>query len=331
MRLRGFGKIRAPEFPPQLVWLNSAPLTMKALRGKPVLIDIWTYSCVNCVHMLPHVKRWHDTYSAFGLTVIGVHSPEFVFEKDVENVRRALAFYDLPYSVVLDNEYALWNAYANRYWPHLFLIDAAGFIVYDHVGEGGITETELAIQNVLLAQGAKGLPSIPPDGTEGAGKCYRTTPETYLGYLRGHIGNVHDKLPDTEEIYDDQGVHDEGVPYLHGHWNITAEYAEHTRSLAVGTEYVLLMYSAFRVNMVMGSADGMEKIITLTLDGKPIPQTMAGADCVIDDDGVTHVHVREHRMYTLIHADHYHSGTLRVFARESGVQLFAYTFGGCKL
>ncbi len=330
MRLRGFGKTRAPEFPPNLSWLNSEPLTMKSLRGKPVLIDIWTYSCVNCLRTLPHIKRWHEEYGKRGLTVIGVHSPEFAFEKERANVEKAIEAYDVAYPVVIDNDFAVWNAYANRYWPHVFLIDAAGSIIYDHVGEGGVTETELAIQGALKAIGVEDLPAIPPDGTEGAGKCYRTTPEIYLGYLRGHIGNAHDKLPDTEEAYDDAVEHVEAVPYLHGHWQIGAEHVEHTRALAAATEYLSLMYSAFGVNVVMGSTDGKEKTLTITIDGKPVPETMAGADCVVDDHGVTHVHVQEHRMYTIVNADHYHSGTLRIAVKESGIQLFALTFGGCK-
>lgn len=330
MRLRGLGKIRAPEFPKGLVWLNSRPRTLKGLRGKPVLIDIWTYSCVNCLRTLPHVKRWHEVYGPLGLTVIGVHAPEFAFEKEQKNVERALVVNAVTYPVVLDNDFAVWNAYANRYWPHLFLIDAEGVIVYDHVGEGGVTETEMAIQAALKAIGAEDLPTIPPDGSEGSGKCYRTTPETYLGYLRGHIGNAGDKLPNTEEAYDDVADHEEGVPYLHGHWRITAEGVEHTRALAVPSEHLSLRYSAFGVNLVMGSADGKDRIITVTLDGAPVPETMAGDDLVVNESGTTHVHVKEHRMYRMVHADHYHSGTLRLAVKEAGIQCFAFTFEGCK-
>ena len=143
---RSFTKTRVPEFPPKLSWLNSGPLTMKSLKGKPVLIDFWTYSCVNCLRTLPHVKRWHDRYTKLGLTVIGVHSPEFEFEKDEKNVRGAMERFGVEYPVVLDNDFAIWKQFANRVWPHVFLIDAHGAIVFDHAGEGGTAEIEKEIQ-----------------------------------------------------------------------------------------------------------------------------------------------------------------------------------------
>ncbi len=325
-----FGKTRAPEFPPQSVWLNSDALTMKSLRGKVVLIDFWTYSCINCARTLPHVKRWHERYARHGLVIIGVHAPEFDFEKEEGNVRRAISDLGVTYPVVLDANFSIWNAYANHVWPHAFLINSHGVIVHDHAGEGGVAETEMAIQSALRSAGATDLPAIPPDGTEGEGVCYRTTPELYLGYVRGSIGNAHDTLPNAEEVFNDVPDHTDDISYLHGHWKVTSEYVEHTRALAVATEYVRLIYSAFDVHLVMGSADDQDAVIDVTLDGKPIPAAMAGADVVIDPDGKTHVHVRHHRMYTLIRADHYHRGTLKIGVKAAGLQMFAFTFGGCR-
>ncbi len=331
MVFRGFGKTRAPEFPEGLVWLNSDPMTMKSLKGKPVLIDFWTYSCVNCLRTLPYLKRWHKTYAKLGLTVIGVHSPEFDFEKEEENVRRAIGDLGVEYPVVLDPDFAMWNLYANRVWPHVFLVDALGSIVFDHQGEGGAAQTEAAIQNMLRAAGVAKLPAIAPDSTGVGGVCYRTTSETYLGYLRGHIGNAHDKLPDTEEAFDDAAEHADDVPYLHGHWRIAPEFIEHTRTLAVATEYLQMSYSAFETNLVIGALDDREAIVDVTIDGAPIPASMAGADVVIDEAGKTHIHVTNHRMYSIIRADHYHRATLKLGVRSAGLKMYAFTFGGCKV
>lgn len=331
MAFRGFGKTRAPEFPAGLAWLNSELITMKSLKGKPILIDFWTYTCVNCLRTLPQVKRWYKAYAKLGLTVIGVHSPEFDFEKQEENVRRAIEDLGIEYPVVLDPDFAIWNLYANRVWPHTFLIDALGTIVYDHEGEGGAAQTEMAIQKALTASGAKKLPAIAPDSSGGEGACYRTTPETYLGYLRGHVGNAHEKLPDTEEAFDDIDDRANDVPYLHGHWRIAPEFVEHTRTLAVATEYLQMSYAAFETNLVMGALDDREAVIDVTIDGKPIPASMAGIDVVIDDAGNTHVHVTNHRMYNIIRADHYHRATLKISVKSAGLRMFAFTFGGCKV
>lgn len=330
MAFRGFGKTRAPEFPEHLVWLNSDALTMKSLRGKPVLIDFWTYSCVNCLRTLSHIKRWHKTYAELGLTVIGVHSPEFDFEKQEANVRRAIDDLGIEYPVVLDPDFAIWNLYANRVWPHVFLVDSLGAVVYDHQGEGGAVQTELAIQDALRVTGATKLPAIAPDNVGGESVCYRATPETYLGYLRGHIGNAHEKLPDTEESFDDVAGHADDVSFLHGHWRIAPEFVEHTRTLAVATEYLRMSYSAFETNLVMGALDDREAIVDVTIDGQPIPASMSGADVVVDDAGNTHIHVTNHRMYNIVRADHYHRATLRLGVKTAGLKMYAFTFGGCK-
>lgn len=330
MAFRGFGKVRAPEFPVGLVWLNSEPLAMKSLKGRPVLIDFWTYSCVNCLRTLPHVKRWYKTYAKLGLTVIAVHSPEFDFEKQEENVRLAIEELGVEYPVVLDPDFVIWNLYANRVWPHVFLIDALGTIVYDHQGEGGAAQTEMAIQKALAASGVTKLPVIAPDISGGEGTCYRTTPETYLGYLRGSVGNAHEKLPDTEEAFDGATDHADDVPYLHGHWRIAPEFVEHTRTLAVATEYLQMSYAAFETNLVMGALDDREAVIDVSIDGKPIPASMAGIDVVVDDAGNTHVHVTNHRMYNIVRADHYHRATLKIGVKSAGLRMFAFTFGGCK-
>ncbi|CAN7428655.1 thioredoxin family protein [Trinickia sp. LjRoot230] len=139
----------APEFTHLDKWLNSQPLTLHALRGKVVLIDFWTYTCINCIHTLPYVERWHEQYKDQGLVVIGVHTPEYPFERSTENVEAAIRRFGLRYPVAQDNDYATWNAYQNRYWPAFYLVDKRGHVVYRHFGEGSYAETEAQIQRAL--------------------------------------------------------------------------------------------------------------------------------------------------------------------------------------
>lgn len=142
----------APEFTGIEKWLNSEPLTMQQLKGKVVLVDFWTYTCINCINTLPHVKAWHQKYQQQGLTVVGVHTPEFPHERSTDNVRTAIKRFDIRYPVAQDNRYATWEAYGNRYWPALYLFDKNGKLVYTHFGEGAYAETEAKIQQVLAAQ-----------------------------------------------------------------------------------------------------------------------------------------------------------------------------------
>ncbi|BDB27587.1 thioredoxin [Cupriavidus sp. TA19] len=144
-----FGK--APEFTGIEKWLNSEPLTLAGLRGKVVLVDFWTYDCINCIRTLPHVRQWYDKYRDKGLVVVGVHTPEFGFEKSTANVQAAIKRFDIRYPVAQDNMYATWNAWRNQYWPALYLVDAGGNVVYKHFGEGNYAQTEAAIQKALAA------------------------------------------------------------------------------------------------------------------------------------------------------------------------------------
>ncbi len=322
-------KVRAPEFPKGLTWLNSKPLKLSDLRGKVVLIDFWTFSCVNCQRTLPHVKRWYKTYKDKGLVIIGVHSPEFAFEKEELNVKAAMAEAGIEYPVVLDPKFAVWNLYANKYWPQKYLVNSTGYIVYDHAGEGAYAQTELEIQKALTEIGVKDLPAIGPDDSISGSVCYRTTPETYLGYLRGHIGNMGDVLPDMEEAFTDKGAHKDDVPYLHGHFKIAAEYVEHSRATALPNEYLALKYSAFSVNLVFGTADGKTATIEVELDGKPLPEDMKGEDVRIKKDGRAELIVKDGRMYKIVNAKVYHRGTLKLKMVSGQPRMFAFTFGGC--
>ena len=302
---------------------------MKKLLGKVVLIDFWTYSCVNCIRTMPHLRAWEERYKDKGLVIIGVHTPEFDFEKKKENVEKAMKDLGISHSVILDNDYKIWNLYANRWWPRKFLIDATGSVVYDHIGEGGYAETEQAIQKALEGIGATDLPAIEPDVSVGGGICYRTTPETYLGFVRGRYGNAKDFQPNTEQSFTDVRDHEEDLVYLHGHWVISAEQIAHTKALPAATEYIGLKYSAFSVNLIMGSADGKPAQVEVELDGRPLPEDMAGSDVVIKN-GKAMVTIRAARMYRIVDADNYHKGLLKLKTAAGNLELFAFTFGGCK-
>lgn len=333
MFLHRLSKVTASDFPKGLTWFNSEPLSLKKLLGKPVLIDFWTYSCINCIRTLPHLKAWHEAYAKKGLTIIGVHTPEFEFERDEDNVSKALNDFQITYPVVLDADYKIWNLYANRWWPRKFLIDKDGSIVYDHIGEGGYAETEQAIQKALSQIGVTDLPIIKPDMSVGGGICYRTTPETYLGFLRGRFGNADSFVPNEEASFTDPGEHAEDMAYLHGHWKVTGESIRHERKLPAATEYLLLKYSAFSVNVVMGTTDpGTSKTaeIEVEIDGKPIPQDMAGEDVRIGKDGRATVTVKKSRLYRIVNSAAYHRATLKIKTISANLELLALTFGGCK-
>src|SRR5208283_3904097 len=173
-------KMKAPEFEGIKAWINTDPLTMDGLKGKVVLIDFWTYTCINCIRTLPYLKRWHEKYAKSGLVIIGVHSPEFEFEKDVGNVRKAVKDLEIPYAVAVDSDQKTWNAYTNRYWPSKYLIDKKGYVTLVHNGEGDNSEIEKEIQDAL---GVKG---------KAERETYRTfmndqSPETYTG-VRMNLG-----------------------------------------------------------------------------------------------------------------------------------------------
>ena len=323
-------KIKTPEFPQRLTWLNSDRLTMKKLLGKVVLIDFWTYSCVNCLRTLPHVRDWHKRYAKLGFTVIGVHTPEFGFEKDQAKVEAAIKRFDIDYPVVLDPDYKIWNLYANRWWPRKFLIDHKGTIVYDHIGEGGYGETEVEIQAALRAIGALDLPEVDADEGPGGGVCVKTSPELYLGFLRGQYGNHETIQPSKEQVFTDLDEHADDVPYLHGHWQVGPESAAHTKKLARTSEYLALRYSAFSVNLVMGLTAKKTGRVEIELDGHPLPEDMLGEDVKIDKKGKAVATIREHRMYNLVDADTYHKGMLKIKTAADNVEMFAFTFGACK-
>lgn len=322
---------RAPEFPAGLTWLNSRPLSMLELKGKIVMIDFWTYSCVNCARTLPHIKEWHEKYAGKGLVIIGVHTPEFEFEKDVENVKRAIEENEIKYPNVLDPNFQVWQLYANHWWPRKLLVDQEGKIRYDHIGEGGYEETETQIQKMLGALG-EDLKSIPIAKYEakGGGVCFPMTAETYCGYQRGLNGNPDgfrkDKVSDyVDEIKD----HKDGYLYLSGQWLASAEFTKYEGKPMGGQ--LLLKYHALEVNAVLKPEVNSSFKFWIKKDGKNLTDDDKGKDVMLDSQGNSYVIVNKPKMYNLIWEEEGKFGTheLTLVPDSDAFSIYAFTFGAC--
>ncbi len=241
-RLQSNSVERAPEFIAGGQWFGSTPLTIASLRGKVVLIDFWTYTCINCIRTLPYLRSWHERYADKGLVIVGVHTPEFEFEKNPDNVAKAIADFGLKYPVMQDNDYATWRAYANRYWPAKYLIDQQGVVRYTHFGEGDYNETEAAIQQLLAVD----MPIANPDY-----KITARTPELYLGALRAEPGWFE----------------------LEGKWQQSDEY----NSPQAGAS-LTLDFEAKDVFLVMRSNTAAPGLVKVYLDDKPLMEVSVFAD-----------------------------------------------------
>jgi cytochrome c biogenesis protein CcdA/thiol-disulfide isomerase/thioredoxin len=299
-RLDDFGV--APEFQGIEGWINSEPLTMAALRGKVIVIDFWTYSCINCLRTLPHIRAWDQTYRDDGLVIVGVHTPEFAFEREPGNVRRAVRDHGIEYPVALDPDFATWQAWRNRYWPAKYFVDRNGRIRYAHFGEGGYEESERVIRQ-LLAEGGDGplvSEEIDDETPEGA-----QTPESYLGYRRidRFVGSRIE--PDREASYTiPQFVPLHGLAYG-GRWTVQDE-----RIVAGEDARLRLHFKGADVFLVLGTSGGPETV-EVTLDNEPV-----GTVTVTQDDIYTLARIpgekRDHQL------------DLRF---SPGTEAYAFTFG----
>jgi len=307
----------APEFRGNQQWFNTPggrPLTLRSLRGRVVLVDFWTYSCINCLRTLPYLRALHARYAAAGLTIVGVHTPEFPFEKRAGNVRSAIAQNKLRYPVAQDNDFATWNAYGNQYWPAEYFIDARGRVRYTHFGEGEYARNERVVRALLAEAGqtSLGKTSHVRVTTASSGT---TTPETYLGAARAdrfangpivpggkNFGRQPDRLAPDALAYS-------------GRWRITTESA--TALPGAGLE---LSFGARRVYLVLGSP-GRPRRMRVLLDGTPIPGRVAGPDV---RGGVATI--RDQRLYRLVDLPAAQRHRLRL-EPEAGISGYAFTFG----
>jgi len=299
-------------------WFNTRPLGPNDLEGKVVLADFWTYSCINCLRTLPYLREWWSRYEDKDLVLIGIHAPEFGFEKETVNISRALEELGVTWPVVLDNDYVNWHNFANHYWPAKYMSDRDGRIVYEHFGEGDYEKTERKIQELLkLKQDVGPLPEPMKDVRL---SCVRPTPELYCGFTRGLLGNPGGYVYEKEADYvAPTRLRDDSIA-LEGKFMATREYVE---SREAGST-VLLSFKATEVNMVLRSQGG-EAQLRVLLDGRLPEQSIAGTD--MDRNG--EVRLDEPRMYNLLKADRPLNGVVAVQAREGTYQAFAFTFSGC--
>lgn len=302
----------APEFTGITEWINveHPPLKMSELKGKVVLIDFWTYSCINCIRTLPYLKRWYSNYKDRGLVVVGVHTPEFAFEKEIDNVRAAVKRHGITYPVGLDNEYSTWKAYGNLYWPAHYLIDQEGNIRYFHFGEGKYIETENAIRQLL------GMP--PMNGLEEIGRRRALTPETYLGYKRAQGYPLDQEIRrDKEHTYKIKELPTADQVELEGPWIV---YDERIES-ASDESYLYLNFIGTRVYLVLSGASTQP--VKVTLDDKAVPAKYFSSDMHSNDEII----VREARKYDMINLGKDYGRHMLKIRIPKGISAYAFTFG----
>lgn len=309
-------------------YLNTTPEELEAKIGDSVVLyDIWTYSCINCLRTLPYITAWDEKYADQGLLIIGVHSPEFEFEKDVDNVQRAVEKHGIAYPVVLDNDWETWDAFENRYWPRKYVADHEGYIRYDRIGEGGYQETERVIQ-MLLAERAEALgvqaaaaePLVDID--EFQHTAFRT-PELYFGYYfaqnRNNLGSSEGFNPGQTIEYERPDGVEHNKFYMVGTWTNGRD----GMSLPDGEESgsVLLRYSAKEVNIVTAGAG----VIRVLVDGAPISPDIAGHDVDPDTGLIT---TDEPRLYNVVSAESSSTHELELQVDNGGgFEIFTFTFG----
>jgi hypothetical protein len=317
--MTAFKRLHMPALGGATEWLNSEPLGPAGLRGQVVLVNFWTLTCINWLRQEPHVRAWSRAYRDDGLVVIGVHTPEFSFEHDIDGVRRATAERDIDYPVAVDNDYAIWSAFDNHYWPALYFIDADGLIADDHFGEGRYEESERVIQRLLGLE--RELASVEGRGVEAeADWDHLRTPETYLGYGRGErFASPHGATFDERRVY--------ALPerLRLNHWALVGEWT-------VGREQVVLegaggsvayRFEARDAHLVLSSGAPAPIPFRVLLDGEA-PGPSHGVDVDEDGNGV----LRDGRLYQLVRErDAVRERTLKITFLEPGAEAYAFTFG----
>ena len=283
-------------------WINSPPLTIEQLKGKVVLIDFWAYSCINCIRTLPYLKDWYAKYHDKGFEIIGVHSPEFDFEKNVNNVKNAVSSNGIKYPVALDNQFVTWQNYNNHYWPAHYLIDKNGYVVYTHFGEGDYDITENNIR-YLLGLNKTSLPEVNETAS------FTETPETYLGYARmENYASPEAITYDQSAIYHFPETLKENQWALSGAWKVTAE------NVSTGKESsIKIHFNARKAFVVMGSGTGFSIPVKIFLNDK-----------LVENGNIS---VMSHKLYEAVVLESVSSGILQITAFEPGLEIYTFTFG----
>ena len=341
----------APEFAGTQEWINSEPLSMEGLLGKVVLIDFWTYTCVNCIRTLPFLQEWHQRYADDGLVIVGVHTPEFEFEKVYDNVVQATIDEGVAWPVVQDNDFTVWRSYSNRYWPAKYLIDRNGEIQYRHFGEGKYGETEEWIRQLLEQDGMAVIDpnlSLPQD--QQRDDAFRlgmdVTRELFAGWKftaqqgRGGIGQGTEYLEAARASFNGDGITpvvaqfeapgnlEPNLIYFNGPWAIGPESARHAEMTMHHDNYLSLVYSARSVNAVLTSDSGEPYEVQITINGEYLTDENRGDDITIGEDGVSYLRVTEPKLYKLVeHDDWQGEQELRMSSMSDDFGLYSFTFG----
>ena len=326
----------APEFTQISGYINTpsnSPLTLSSLKGKVVLVDFWTYTCINCIRTIPYINDWNQKYADKGLIIVGVHSPEFDFEKSYDNVKAAVQKYGIKYPVLLDSDHGTWNAFGNQYWPRDYLIDAQGYIRHDHIGEGGYDQTEKAIQSLLAERAAlMGMKEISfntkptkinPRSLQSVDLTKGTTAEIYLGYYyaRAPLGNPENFKPDQTVPYSipSNTNFKPDVAYLQGNWKNNPDNME----LQSDTGRIVLIYYAKSVNIVAGGKGEGVVYNDAATNVATMSKKSFGVD--LSRDGVFRIDGQ--RLYNLAMHNDYNAHSIVIDVKGKGFQIYTFTFG----
>lgn len=314
-------------------WINTAPLDPAQLQGKVVLVDFWEYTCINCLRTLPYLREWYRRYHNDGLVIVGVHTPEFHFSGERDNVSAAAKRLGVVWPIVLDGRYAIWKRYGNYDWPHEYLYDQDGRLVESFAGEGGYPQTEARIQALLKRTNpALTFPPImallPQDSYDKPGAvCYPKTAEIVVGH--GGIANAassNNPSQDSNYAYS-SGNPQDGAIYLQGYWHLTPEAAVSGES----NGFLVLRYHAIALVAVMKAENGASTRVEVTQDGHPVAKSDAGADVRYDEHGASYLEVNEPRAYDVVTNARFGEHTLQLFPKGDGLGIYDFAFESCEV
>lgn len=313
-------------------WENTQPLSLKSLKGKVVLLDCWTYTCIFCLRSIPIMRRLYEKYSKHGLVVVGAHSAEYSFAVNSSNIKKALARYKVNFPIGLDTKNKTWEAYGNMYWPKHILIDANGFIRYEHVGYGSIAEFEDPIVELLQETGYN--PPTELDEKDPEDEIYDMhgmhfvgiSPEICVGYTRmRRFGNNHSAEPNKVNQFKDSKTHVENAVYLHGSWFWDRECVKYSGKDGKNAA-VIMNYNAKRVNTIIGTDDGKAARIEVKLDGNYLTKENAGHDVNLKD-GVSYVDVTWDFMHNLVKTENPENHEVEIIPKTNNFVFYTFVFG----
>ena len=319
-------------------WINSDAITIseELEQGRAVLVDFWTYTCVNCIRTLPFLKDWHEKYAERGLTIVGIHSPEFDFEKLPTNVLRAIKDNAIEWPVALDNDRKTWSSFANRFWPAKYLFGPDGRIRYRHFGEGAYLETEYQIRSVLqeLGEDLSDIASGVIDHQEQDPQASAVTREIYGGYERSYspdgiyAGQENYYLgPDKTLFYTDDGHYTHNQYYLQGVWRNEREAIVHARATETPEDYLAIKFAGRAVNVVINPSRPEPFDVYIEISGRPLKREEAGRDVTFDDKDRSLIRVEQGRMYGLVELPNFGVYVLKLISASDNFAIYAFTFG----